>query len=367
MPKLDLKSMSVAEMEAAFAGFGAPPFRARQVFRWMHRRAACDFAEMTDLPGDLRARLSVEADLGCAVVVRRQEDPDDGTVKLLLRLGDGETVETVLLRYRFGHTVCISTQAGCRMGCAFCASTVGGLARNLTSGEMVEQVLAAVRELRARSGDPEARVSRVVLMGIGEPLENYDAVVKFLRLIHEPAGLALSYRHMTVSTCGLAPEVRRLAREGLPITLAVSLHAPNDELRGRLMPVNRRYPLGDLLPACAEYGERTGRRVTFEYALVEGVNDAPELARELARLLRGTLGHVNLIPLNPSGRGLRGSPPERVEAFRGALERAGVAVTVRRELGTGIDAACGQLRRAAGAAGRSAEGPPRGKAVSRCD
>ncbi len=352
VPKLDMKSMSLAEIEAALAGLGQPPFRARQVFRWLHRRAVCDFGEMTDLPADLRARLRAEADPACAAVVRRQEAPKDGTVKLLLRFGDGETVEAVLLRYRFGHTVCISTQAGCRMGCVFCASTVGGLARNLTAGEMVEEVLAANRELRLRTGDPEARVSRVVLMGIGEPLENYEAVVAFLRLIHDPAGLAMSYRHVTLSTCGLVPEIRRLAGEGLPITLAVSLHAPNDELRDRLMPVNRRYPLRELLPACAEYGERTGRRVTFEYALIEGVNDAPELARELARLLKGMLGHVNLIPLNPSGRGLGGSPPERVEAFRAALERAGIAVTVRRELGTGIDAACGQLRRRSESSGR---------------
>ncbi len=342
MSKQNLKDLSPAELADWFAARGEAPYRARQVFRWLHRRAACSFAEMTDLPVGLRERLEREATPGCARVARRQEDPHDGTVKLLLELEDGEAVETVRLRYRFGHTVCVSIQVGCRMGCVFCASTVGGLVRNLSAGEMVEQVLAAQRDLGGRG-----RVGRVVLMGIGEPLENYDAVVKFLRLLHEPAGLGLSYRRMTLSTCGLVPEIRRLAGEGMPSNLAVSLHAPEDELRSRLMPVNRRYPLADLLAACGEYARRTGRRVTFEYALISGVNDDPELARSLARRLEGLVCHVNLIPLNPSGRGYVASPPERVAAFRAALERAGVPVTVRRELGTGIDAACGQLRRAA--------------------
>lgn len=346
MAKQNLKDLSLAELEDWFAGLGEDRFRGRQVFRWLHRRAACSFAEMTDLPRELRQRLEGEATPGCALVLRRQEDPRDGTVKFLVGLEDGQAIEAVRLRYRFGFSVCVSTQAGCRMGCVFCASTVGGRARDLSPGEMVEEVLVAERDLGGRG-----HVSRVVLMGIGEPLENYAAVVKFLRLLHEPEGLGLSYRRMTLSTCGLVPGIRRLAGEGLPVTLAVSLHAPEDELRSRLMPVNRRYPLAELLPACEEYARRTGRRVTFEYALIDGVNDDPELARALARRLRGMSCHVNLIPLNPSGRGLRGSPPERVEAFRAVLERAGVAVTVRRELGTGIDAACGQLRRAARARG----------------
>lgn len=351
MERVDLKEMNLAEMEAFFASLGEPRYRAEQVYRWLHRRAVRDFSEMTDLPRPLRDRLEESATVGVLDVVARQADPEDGTVKLLLRLPDGETVEAVLLRYRYGHTVCLSTQVGCRMGCAFCASTVGGLVRDLTAGEMVEQVLAAQRELFSREGGAEARVSRAVLMGIGEPLENYEAMVKFMRMLHEPVGMGMSYRHMTLSTCGLVPAIRRLAGEGLPVTLAVSLHAPNDELRGRLMPVNRRYPLAELLPACAEYAERTGRRVTFEYVLIDGVNDLPELARELGRVLRGIPCHVNLIPLNPSGRGLRGSTPERVRTFRAALKRSGVAVTVRRELGTGIEAACGQLRRRMGKVG----------------
>lgn len=350
MQRADLKSMTRAELRSFLERLGEPGYRADQVFRWLHARAVTSFAAMTDLPKELRARLEDEAVITELRVLERQEDAADGTVKFLLGLPDGEAVEAVILRYRHGITVCVSTQVGCRMGCLFCASTVGGLVRNLTAGEMVEEVLVAERHLRAEGS---GRVSRVVLMGIGEPLENYDAVLRFIRLIHEPAGLGISYRHVTLSTCGLVPEMRRLAGEGLPITLAVSLHAPNDEVRARLMPVARRYPVTEVVAAGAEYAERTGRRVTFEYALVEGVNDLPELARELARLLRGVLCHVNLIPLNPSGRGLRGSPPERVRAFKEALERFGIPVTVRRELGAGIDAACGQLRRRAAAGSRA--------------
>lgn len=353
MAAQNLKDLSVAELEAWLAARGEPAYRARQVFHWLHRRAVCSFEVMTDLPASLRARLAAEASPGCAAVRRRLEDPRDGTVKLLLELADGQAVEAVGLRYRFGLTACVSTQVGCRMGCAFCASTVGGLVRHLTPGEMVEQVLAVGRD--AGEG---ARVGRVVFMGIGEPLDNYEALVKALRLLHAPEGLGLSYRHLTVSTCGLVPEMRRLAGEGLPVNLAVSLHAPEDELRTRLVPVNRRYPLAEVLAAAGEYGERTGRRVTFEYALIAGVNDHPELARSLARRLAGVRGprpHVNLIPLNPTGRGHQPSPPERVRAFRDVLARAGVAVTVRRALGSGIHAACGQLRRAAGA-GRGGAG-----------
>ncbi len=342
--RADIKSMSPEELRAFMRRLGEPEYRAGQVFRWLHSRGVTSFAAMTDLPKGLRARLEQEAVITELQVLERHVDPGDGTVKFLLSLADGEAVEAVLLRYRHGNAVCVSTQAGCRMGCVFCASTVGGVARNLTAGEMVEEVLVAQRHLW---GQARGRVSHVVLMGIGEPLENYDNVLRFIRLIHEPSGLGISYRHVTLSTCGLVPEIRRLAGEGLPITLAVSLHAPNDELRTRLLPVARRYPIQELIAASSEYAERTGRRVTFEYALIDGVNDIPELARELARLLRGLLCHVNLIPLNPSGRGLRGSPPGRVRAFKEVLERFGVPVTVRRELGAGIEAACGQLRRRA--------------------
>lgn len=335
--------MSLEELQAFLKELGEPAYRADQVFRWIYR-GGTDFDAMTDLPLSLRQRLAGAARLGPMEVAERQADPEDGTVKLLLRLSDDQTVETVLLRQPYGVSVCVSTQAGCRMGCAFCASTVGGLARNLRPGEMAVQVLAALDALRESDG-PEARVSHVVLMGIGEPLENYEAVLAFLHLLHDPKGLGISYRHITLSTSGLVPQIQRLAGEGLPITLAVSLHAPNDTLRTRLMPVNRRHPLAELLSACDRYAEATGRRITYEYALIDGVNDSPDLARELAGLLRGRLCHVNLIPLNPSGRGLAGSPHERVRAFQALLEEAGVRATVRKELGANIDAACGQLRR----------------------
>lgn len=359
MDKVDLKEMTVADLEAFCLSLGEPAFRGRQVFRWMHRRAATSFAEMTDLAQGLRSRLEEAAFIGRLEILCRQEDPQDGTAKYLFGLADGESVEGVLLRHRHGNTACVSTQVGCRMGCLFCASTIGGMVRNLTAGEMCEQVLAMFRDLRQGPAGEEAgraigkeadrvvheRVSHVVLMGMGEPLDNYDNVLKFLRLIHDPAGLGISYRNMTLSTCGVVPGIARLAGEGLPITLAVSLHAPNDELRNRLVPSNRRYPLQDLIRACRNYARITGRRVTYEYALIAGVNDQDELARELARLLRGKGAHVNLIPLNPSGRGLRAPDPRRVESFQGFLARGGINVTVRRSLGGRIEAACGQLRR----------------------
>ncbi len=338
MPKVCLKEMDQAAMRSFLASLGEPAYRGDQLFRWLHRRAAASWEEMSDLPRALRERLAEVADLGVLPVRERLLDPGDGTLKLALELPEGDVIETVGLRYRHGLTACVSSQAGCRMGCAFCASTVGGLSRNLTAAEMVEQVLAVARSLGER-------VSRVVVMGMGEPLENYDNLVRFLRLIHEPEGLGIGYRRVTVSTCGLVPAMDRLAAEGLPVTLALSLHAPNDQVRRRLMPVARLHPLAEVLAAARRYAERTGRRVTCEYALVEGVNDLPELARELARVCRGFPVHVNLIPLNPAGRGLTPSPPERVEEFRRILERSGVPVTVRRELGLGIAAACGQLRR----------------------
>lgn len=340
MDRVSLKEMNPAALRSFMASLGEPAYRGSQVFRWLYRRAAASWEEMTDLPRELRARLAAVADLGVQPVRERLEDPEDGTVKLALELPEGDVIETVALRYRHGLSVCVSSQAGCRMGCAFCASTVDGLLRNLTTAEMVEQVLAVARLLGER-------VTHVVVMGVGEPLENYDNLVRFLRLLHEEEGLGISYRRMTVSTCGVVPAMRRLAEEGLPVTLAVSLHAPNDEVRRRLMPVARLYPLQEVLAAARHYAERTGRRVTFEYALVRGFNDLPELARELARLCKGFPVHVNLIPLNPTGRGLEPSPPERVAEFRRILERSGVAVTVRRELGLGVEAACGQLRRRA--------------------
>ncbi|MBX6378145.1 MAG: 23S rRNA (adenine(2503)-C(2))-methyltransferase RlmN [Clostridia bacterium] len=339
----DARGLSVQEWEELMAAIGEPRYRGRQVFAWIHGRGVEEPGAMTDLPLSLRARLPELVQLGPLPLAARQQDPVDGTVKYLFRLRDGQGVEAVLLRHRYGDSLCVSTQVGCLMGCRFCASTIGGLVRNLEAGEMIGQVLAARRDLQAR--EPTARIGRLDLMGIGEPLENYDEVLRFIRLAHEPLGLDIGYRHITLSTSGIVPRIHQLAREGLPITLAVSLHAPNDELRTRLMPVNRRYPIAALMEACRAYVAATGRRVTFEYVLIRGVNDSPELARELARLVRPLLCHVNLIPLNPSGRGLEPSSPEAVRTFLNVLRRFGVSATVRRELGQAIDAACGQLRR----------------------
>lgn len=339
---VDWLGLLPAELEGLLAGMGEPAYRGRQIFAWLHGRQVTDFAQMTDLPKALRQRLAAAGGPAVPALRRLQVDPVDGTRKYLLELADGQLIETVLMRHRYGLSLCVSTQVGCRMGCRFCASTIGGLVRNLAAGEMAGQLLVANRDLAPRG----ERVSHVVLMGIGEPLENYEAAVRFIRLAHEPRGAGIGYRHITVSTSGLVPGIRRLAREGLPVTLAVSLHAPNDDIRSYLMPVNRRWPIAEVLDACREYVELTGRRVTFEYVLLEDVNDRPEHARELAERVGGLLCHVNLIPWNPvSERPFRAPGPERVRAFYEELASRGVPVTVRRELGQRIDAACGQLRR----------------------
>ncbi|MDI6871536.1 MAG: 23S rRNA (adenine(2503)-C(2))-methyltransferase RlmN [Bacillota bacterium] len=346
MSRWTVLGLSRAELAERFAALGQPAYRADQVMRWVYRKDARSFGEMTDLPADLRQLLLREAEIGRLEVAAVQRSADGSTAKLLLRLADGEMVETVLLHHDYGVSVCVSSQVGCAMGCRFCASTRGGLARNLTAGEMLAQVLEAQAAAEGR------RVSHAVVMGMGEPLANLGEVLRFVRLLHAPEGFGMSYRNMTISTCGLVPGIERLAEENLPLTLAVSLHAPCDRLRSRLMPVNRRYPLSRLIPACAAYAERTGRRVTFEYALIAGVNDGPGEARGLVRLLGGVLCHVNLIPFNEvPGSGFERSSPDRVEEFRSILAEAGIPVTVRREMGTKIEAACGQLRRRAGKAG----------------
>ena len=364
-PRLDIRGMPPAEMADLMRVWGQPAYRAQQIFAALHGRVVRRFADIHVLPSGLRAELAARATDAGLTPEARQTDPGDGTVKYLFRLADGNTVETVLMRYRYGYSVCVSSQVGCRMGCTFCASTLGGLARNLQAGEIAEQIDYINQELEACGAegtlaerfpvppderpDPGARfdrVARLVVMGMGEPMENLDEVVRFLRVAHEGTGAGIGWRHMTVSTSGLVPGIDRLAALDLPLTLAVSLHAPNDELRNRLVPLNRRYPLAELLPACRRYAEATGRRLTFEYVLIGGVNDLPEHARELGRLLRGTSCHVNLIPLNPvAERQLRASSPEAAARFRGLLRGAGIPATIRRQLGTAIDAACGQLRR----------------------
>jgi len=332
----DLKSMDLAEMTAFFGALGEPPFRARQVFQWLHRGAR-SFGEMTNLSKPLREKLAQTCTLTVPRAERRQVDGADGTIKYLWRLEDGSCIETVLMRYHHGNTVCISSQVGCRMGCAFCASTLGGKVRDLTPAEMLDQVIFTQQD----SGAP---ISNIVLMGIGEPLDNFDGVLRFLSLVNSPQGLNIGMRHISVSTCGLTEKIDKLAEYRLQLTLSVSLHAPDDETRSRLMPVNRSVGVERLLETCRRYFAVTGRRISYEYALIDGVNDSDWQADLLARRLRGTGSHVNLIPLNHVEESpLR--PSRRVAAFQRRLEAQGITATVRRKLGGEIDASCGQLRR----------------------
>jgi len=335
--KPDLKAFTLEELESFIRALGQPRYRAAQIYSWIHKGVK-EFEQMTDLPRELRELLANQARIG-KMEISEVRVSRDGTRKYLLALEDGNAIEAVSMEHRYGWTACISTQIGCRMGCRFCASTIGGIVRDLTAGEMLEQVLVM-------QGDLGRRVSNIVLMGSGEPLENYDETMKFLEIVNHPRGINVGMRRITLSTCGIAPAIRDLADRRLQITLAVSLHAPNDELRDRIVPVNRRYPLRTLLDACRYYTETTGRRVTFEYALIEGLNDSLELARELGRVLRDMLCHVNLIPVNPvDDRPYRPPTRERVHAFQNILQERGIPVTIRRSLGGGIDAACGQLRR----------------------
>ncbi|MGE5573149.1 MAG: 23S rRNA (adenine(2503)-C(2))-methyltransferase RlmN [Bacteroidota bacterium] len=346
----DLKSLLSHEISGFLAGMGEPSYRGAQVFSWIHEKGAASFDEMTNLPLALRRKLDEVARLANLEVLARRPGTQ-GTVKYLLGLGDGNSVEAVRMKYTYGTSACVSTQVGCKMACAFCASGAAGFVRNLTPGEIVDQVLKMNRDLThgsRTSREPQAgsRIGWVVLMGTGEPLDNYDASVKALRILNAEEGLNVSHRRMTVSTCGLVPGIRRLAEEGIPVTLSISLHAPTDDLRDEIIPINRRYPIPEVTDAASFYATRTGRRVTFEYALIRDVNDDVSHARRLAGLLSGMLAHVNLIPLNPvKERGYARPPRERVMRFLAVLKEARIPVTIRRELGLDIDAACGQLRR----------------------
>lgn len=337
--KDNLKDFTLPELEKIFRDMGEPAYRARQVAVWIFQRAAESFDRMTDVSLSLRGKLAERFHPGVLTVVKKQSSLRADTAKYLLCLPDGEAVETVLMRYSYGRSVCLSTQVGCRMGCRLCASTLGGMVRNLSSGEIYDQVLAVQR-------DTGERISHIVLMGTGEPLDNFDNVLKFIECVNASYGLNISMRHITLSTCGVVPGIEKLAALKLQLTLAVSLHAPEDNLRSDLMPVNKKYPLDCLLEACRRYADITGRRVTFEYALISGVNDQREHALKLASILKGMLCHVNLIPYNRvEGKSFAAAGQESVKFFRQALERAGIGVTVRRRLGLDIDAACGQLRR----------------------
>ena len=335
---MNLKSKTLSELSVLFKEMGEPAFRAKQVYTWLHKGVRT-YDEMTNLPQALRAKLAQLYPIQAPEVVRKQESQRDGTIKYLWKLSDGNCVETVLMRYHYGNTVCISTEVGCAMGCAFCASTLGGLVRRLEPFEMLDQVLFT----QVDSGQP---ISHIVLMGIGEPLDNFDNVMRFLELVNSPEGMNISMRHISLSTCGLVPKIDSLAQKKLQLTLSVSLHAPNDEIRNRIMPVNKAYPSEELLAACRRYYQATSRRISFEYAMIDGVNDTEEAARELLRRLKGLPAHFNLIPLNHVEESpLKPSSRKAVAQFQKILEDGGIPTTVRRTLGGDIDASCGQLRR----------------------
>lgn len=345
----DIKSMTLPELTEELAVFGEKPFRAKQMYQWMHVKLAGGFGEMTNLPKALREECEKRYIYTSLKTVEVQESKLDGTKKFLFGLGDGNMVESVWMKYKHGNSVCISSQVGCRMGCRFCASTLDGLERNLLPSEMLDQIYS----IQKLTGE---RVSNVVVMGTGEPMDNYDNLLSFIHILTDENGLNISQRNVTVSTCGLVPQMRRLAEEKLQITLALSLHATTDEKRRKLMPVANRYSIEELMEACAYYFERTGRRITFEYSLVGGINDTDEDARELATLAKPLCCHINLIPVNPiKERDFVQSEAARIQAFKNKLEKNKINVTIRREMGRDIDGACGQLRRKAIGALRTLE------------
>jgi 23S rRNA (adenine2503-C2)-methyltransferase len=339
MENLDIKSLYFEELAQEFKSMGLPAFRAKQVYEWMHVKLVAGYDEMTNLSKDLRETLKEQYPLTVLEKADALYSASDGTVKYLFRLKDGRVIESVLMRYHHGNSVCISSQVGCRMGCRFCASAIGGRERDLLPSEMLDQVY----RIQVLS---QERVSNVVIMGTGEPLDNYDNVMRFIRLVTDPQGLNISVRNITVSTCGIPDRIRAFAEEGLPVTLALSLHAPNNEIRRRLMPVASKYELKEVLDAFLYYYEKTGRRLTFEYSLVDGVNDEEEHARELSKLVKGINCHINLIPVNPiKERDYRKSENKKIQNFKNILEKNRINVTIRREMGADIDAACGQLRK----------------------
>ena len=339
MAGIDIKSMTLEELKEDMSALGEKPFRAKQIYEWLHRKLVRGFDEMTNISAVLREKCKERYEMTALQAVKVQTSVIDGTQKYLFALADGNVVESVWMKYKHGNSVCISSQVGCRMGCAFCASTLDGLERNLTPSEMLDQIYAITK----LTGE---RVSNVVVMGTGEPMDNYDNLLRFIRLLTDENGLHISQRNLTVSTCGLVPSMKRLAEEKLQITLALSLHATTDEKRRRLMPVANRYSIEELMEACRYYFEKTGRRLTFEYSLVGGVNDSMEDAAELTALVKPLNCHVNLIPVNPiKERDFVQSEGEAIKAFKNKLEKNGINVTIRREMGRDIDGACGQLRR----------------------
>lgn len=339
MEQLDIKSLYYKELSERMKAMGQPEFRAKQVYEWLHVKLVESYDEMTNLSKVLRSRLAESNPLITLEEVDALHSEADGTIKYLFRLKDDRVIESVLMKYLHGNSVCISSQVGCRMGCKFCASTIGGKERDLLPSEMLDQIY----RIQRISGE---RVSNVVVMGTGEPLDNYDNLIRFIKILTDPQGLNISARNITVSTCGIPDRIRALAEEELPITLALSLHAPNNEIRKKLMPVAARYELSEVMDAFRYYYEKTGRRLTFEYSLVDSVNDSEEHARELCRLVKGLNCHINLIPVNPiKEREYRKSGSKNIQNFKFILEKNRINVTIRREMGADIDAACGQLRK----------------------
>ncbi|WP_455502639.1 23S rRNA (adenine(2503)-C(2))-methyltransferase RlmN [Blautia sp.] len=334
----DIKSMNKEELKNLMTELGEKPFRAKQIYSWLHEHLVTSYEEMGNIPGKLKEKLKAYP-IVALEMVDEQISAIDGTRKYLFRLSDGNVIESVLMRYKHGNSVCISSQVGCKMGCRFCASTIGGWTRNLLPSEMLDQIY----RIQSITGE---RVSNVVVMGTGEPMDNYDNIVRFVHLLSDEGGLNISQRNITVSTCGIVPKIYELAKEKLQITLALSLHAPNDEKRRELMPIAQRYSMDEVLDACRNYFQETGRRITFEYSLVAGVNDSDEDARELSSRIHDINCHVNLIPVNPiKERSYRRSTHLAVENFKIKLEKCGINVTIRREMGSDIDGACGQLRK----------------------
>ncbi len=338
MERKGISSCTEQQLAQIVKEMGQPAFRAKQIFKWLHEKQVRSFQEMTDQPKAFLAKLEERFTIESLEIARRQQSKD-GTVKYLFRLADGNCIETVLMRYSYGNTVCVSTQVGCRMGCRFCASTQGGRIRNLTAGEIVNEIYAV-------SQDIQERISHIVLMGIGEPLDNFDHVMDFLSIVSSANGVNIGMRNISLSTCGLVPKIYELAEKRLGLTLSVSLHAPLNPMRSSMMPINDAYPIEQLIKACRDYQKTTGRRVSFEYSMVNGVNDSPETAKTLAGLIKGMGAHVNLIPINPvDGSPYSATDAANVRRFQQMLKELGVNATVRRRLGTDISAACGQLRR----------------------
>ena len=338
----DIKSLNLQELKDEIALIGEKSFKAGQIYSWLHKHGATTFDEMTNISKDLRANLQKKYDIYNCTIEKKLVSVYDNTVKYLFRLNDGELIESVVMKYKYGYTICVSSQVGCKMGCKFCASGIAGFIRNLTASEILSQVYTAQRDL-------DIRISHIVLMGVGEPLDNFDNVIRFLQLVSDENGLNISMRNISLSTCGVVTGIRKLMEKKLQLTLSISLHAPNDEIRSRTMPVNDRWNIDELLDTCREYTKVTSRRISFEYAMISGVNDSDECARELGRKLKGMLCHVNLIPVNSvKERDYKKSSDSRIAEFIKILEKYGINVTVRRTLGSDINASCGQLRRGDG-------------------